>query len=241
MPKVLMEVDVPDVKWPPKNLPETDGEPLESPWHFAQIALLIDLVHCWFKGRDDYFVGGNMFIYYSWSESKKQDYKGPDFFFVKEVERQRHRQYWAIWDEGGKYPNLMIELLSPTTAKFDKTTKKTLYEQTFRTPEYFWYDPDTQELTGWRMKEGSYQVIETDNRGWMWCEQLELWIGKWKGTHMGLEATWLRFYQENGQLVLLEAEAARLQAEIDRKKAEEAQAELTRMKALLAEKGVSPS
>jgi len=227
MPKVLMEVDVPEVNWPPKNLPETDGEPLESPWHFAQIALLIDLVYCWLKGRDDFFAGGNTFIYYSWSESKKQDYKGPDFFFVKGVEGKRPRKYWAIWDEGGKYPNLIVELLSPTTANVDKTTKKSLYEQTFRTPEYFWYDPDSQELTGWRLKEGTYQSITTNDQGWIWSEQLGLWIGKWMGTHLGLEATWLRFYDKNGQLVLLEAERS--------------QAELNQLKAMLAEKGISPS
>src|SRR5439155_21937795 len=234
MAKVLMEVEVPDVKWPPKHLPETDGEPLESPWHFAQIALLIDLVHCWFKGRDDYFAGGNMFIYYSWSESKKQDYKGPDFFFVKNVDRKRPREYWAIWDEGGKYPNLIIELLSPTTAVIDKTIKKTLYEQTFRTPEYFWYDQETEDLVGWRLKEGTYQPIEANDQGWKWSEQLGLWIGKWKGTHMALEATWLRFYDRQGQLIPL-------QAEEELRRAKSAEAEVARLQALLAEKGISPS
>ena len=44
---------------------------------------------------------------------------------------------------------------------------------------------------------------------------------------MGLEATWLRFYDKNGQLVLLAAESA--------------QAELTRLKAQMAEKGIRPS
>ncbi|SRR6266851_4628079 len=232
MPKVLMEVDVPDVKWPPKNLLETDGEPLESPWHFAQIALLIDLVNCWLKGRDDFFAGGNAFIYYSWSESKKQDYKGPDFFFVKGVERRRPRKYWAIWDEGGRYPNLIIELLSPTTARIDKTTKKTLYEQVFRTPEYFWFDRDTQELVGWRLGNGDYQPIATNDRGWMWSEQLGVWIGKWKGAHLGLDEIWLRFYDQQGQLVFL-------QAEEELRRANAAEEEVARLKVLLAEKGTS--
>ena len=49
------------------------------------------------------------------------------------------------------YPDVIIELLSPTTAKEDRTTKKRIYEQTFHTSEYYLYDPDTQQLEGWRL------------------------------------------------------------------------------------------
>src|SRR5262249_3404374 len=120
---------------PQVELIETDGEPLESPWHWTAIVLLVDCVRSPLRGRVDYFVGGNMFLYYSEDQARNRDYRGRDFFFVDDVDGQRPRRWWAVWQEGGRYPNLVMELLSATTAEVDRTTKKDLYERTFRTPE----------------------------------------------------------------------------------------------------------
>ncbi len=244
MAETQATVNEPVVEYPPSDLPETDGEPLESPWHFACIALLIELVHSWMAGRTDYFVGGNLFLYYSWHKSKKQDYKGPDFMFVRDVDRNKPRQYWAIWDEDGKYPDVLMEFLSPKTARGDRTTKKQLYARVFRTPEYFWYDPATRELCGWRLAGApEYQAIQPNEKGWLWSEQLGLWLGLWEGEFMAVRATWPRLYDPNGELVLLPAEQARQdypRAEQERQRAQAAEAEVARLKALLAEKGIMP-
>jgi len=245
---VQMWVEAPNVQFPPPNLPETDDEPLESPWHLAAIALLIELAHCWLGNRKDYFVGGNLFIYYSKTQSKKEDYKGPDFMLVKRVDGTRLRKYWAIWDEDGKYPDLLMEFLSPSTAQADRTTKKTLYEQTFKTPEYFLYDPATHQLEGWRLNvTPAYQPISPNEKGWLWSEQLGLWLGLWEGEHLGLKDTWLRFYDPQGQLVSLQRESEGQRAEEEhqiaeqqRRRADGASAELASLKAFLAEKGIAP-
>ncbi len=47
--------------------------------------------------------------------------------------------------EGGKYPNVIVEILSDSTANIDRTKKKILYQNTFRTPNYFWFDPESLE------------------------------------------------------------------------------------------------
>jgi Uma2 family endonuclease len=99
--------------YPPTNLIETDGEPLESEWRRLAMNLLIDIVCFFLRDRDDYFVGGNMFIYYSARQAKTLEYRGPDFFFVWGRPRQPMRPYWAVWDEDGHYPNVIIELSSP--------------------------------------------------------------------------------------------------------------------------------
>ena len=65
---------------PNVQLIETDGEPLETLWHFMSIVLLIDSVRHHFHPRTDFFVGGNMFIYYSEEQARNRDYRGPDFF-----------------------------------------------------------------------------------------------------------------------------------------------------------------
>jgi Uma2 family endonuclease len=51
----------------------------------------------------------------------------------------------------------------------------------FRTPEYFWYDPIGDELLGWRLSGGTYQAIEPDATGRLWSQELELWLGRWQG------------------------------------------------------------
>jgi Uma2 family endonuclease len=211
-----------------RKLPETDGVPLESPWHFAAIGLMIQLLTYHWRGRDDFFVGGNMFVYYSTRQLKNEDFRGPDFFYVNGVDRFKPRDFWAIWVEDARFPDLIIEYLSDSTAQTDRTTKKKLYEQTFRTSEYFCYDPDTNQLEGWRLGNGSiYAAITLNERGWMWSEQLQLWLGTWRGEYQGLTAVWLRCYDSEGRLVLLpaEAESQRAEAESQRAEAERQHAE----------------
>jgi Uma2 family endonuclease len=217
---------------PPTNLPETDEQPLESPWHRACMNLLIESVEVRLAGRKDFYAGGNMFIYYSARQARNRDYSGPDFFFVQgpEIEHDRPRPYWAVWDENGRYPNVIIELSSPTTAAEDHTTRKDLYERTFRTEEYFIYDPFTKELEGWRLIKRRYVRIEPNDRGWLWSEELELWVGTWPGEFQGHADIWLRFFDADGKV-------APLAADSERQRAEAAQAEIARLRQELAARG----
>jgi Uma2 family endonuclease len=228
------------------ELPTEDGTLLESPWHRAEIGLLIEsLVYAW-RDRDDYYVGGNMFIYFSKEQVRSRDYRGPDFFVVKGVDGTVERGAWIVWEENGRYPNVIVELLSPSTAGLDKTTKKFLYEQTFRTPEYFGYDPGSQELFGWRLADGEYIPLEMDEDGRLWSKELQFWLGLWEGRILNLDGPWLRFFDEDGRFVptsaesaLQEAEAERRQAAAERQRAEQrmaaAEAEITRLREELAQ------
>jgi len=216
-------VTTPSVQAPPTaaELPSEDGEPLESSWHRSEINLLIESLRVHWQGRTDFYAGGNMFIYFSLEQVRRGFYRGPDFFVVLGVDGSYARESWVIWEEGGKYPDVIVELLSPSTAREDRTTKKDLYEQTFRTPNYFCYDPETQELEGWRLQCQKYEPIEANERGWLWSDQLGLWLGRWEGTYLNEEATWLRFYDGEGVLVPTFGEAERQRAEQERQRAEQ--------------------
>ena len=67
------------------------------------------------QGRTDFFVGGNMFLYYSLQQVRNRDYKGPDFFVTTEVDGPRERRSWIVWEENGRYPDMIVELLSPSS------------------------------------------------------------------------------------------------------------------------------
>ena len=213
------------------SLPDTDGVPLETPWHYAQIGLLIAMLYCRFRGRTDFYAGGNMFIYYSREQAMNRDYRGPDFFFVNDVDGTRPRRFWAVWQEGGRFPDVIVELLSPTTAQEDRTTKRRIYERIFGTNEYILYDPDTRQLEGHRLgARRRYQAIAPDERGWLWSEELQLWIGFWEGTYLNVTGRWLRFYDAEGRLVPIDAE-------VEKQCADAAEAEIARLKEQLAQRG----
>jgi len=205
---------------PPTDLIFDDGEPLETNQHRVAMNVLIRSYQQYRADQTDFYVGGNMFIYYSTAQVKNRDFRGPDFFVVLDVEGTRSRQGWVVWEEEGRYPDVIVELMSPSTARVDLGTKKQLYDRVFRTQDYFVYNPfDGRSLRGWHQGNG-YQDLEPDSRGWLWCETLGLWLGTWEGTIDRETLTWLRFYDSEGSLVLLPEEAAQQRAEAETQRAE---------------------
>lgn len=243
----LRTVMVDLVPHPPTNLIFDDGEPLESNRHRIAMNVLIRSFKQGGTARLDYFTGGNMFVYYSSQQVKNQDFRGPDFFVVLGVEPDPTRPGWVVWEEGGRYPDVIVELLSPTTAAIDKGVKKDTYEQVFKTRDYFIFDPITADsLQGWHLNlERGYQPLTPNENGWLWCETLNLWIGTWNGTVEDDEATWLRFYNAQGNLVLLpeeaaqqNAEQAQQQVEQERQRAEQAEQRAAQLAERLRQLGV---
>jgi len=237
---VLRPVQVPEIELPVFDLPYDDGEPLESNWHRAEISLLI-ASYQQYRGADRrFYAGGNMFVYYSSRQVRNQDFRGPDFFIVLDVDGSFDRKSWITWEENGRYPNVIIELMSATTAEEDRTTKKQLYAEVFGTLNYFYFDPETQEFRGFRLVNRAYEALTPNEQGRLWCEALSLWLGTWRGEYQGQTHLWLRFYDETGKLVFTTEEAAQQQTEVERQRAEQAEAELARLHARLLSMGIDP-
>ena len=220
---------------PPTDLIFDDGVPLESNRHRIGINALIDSYQHHRAPTTDFYAGGNMFVYYSSNQAMNRDFRGPDFFVVMNVDGTKERKGWVAWEEGGRYPDVIVELMSPSTKKVDIGVKKELYNKIFKTTDYFVYDPfDTSEFQGWHLINGSYQELKTNDRGWLWSEKLGLWLGAWYGT-IGNETTnWLRFYRPNGDLAMLPSESAIQWADSEKHRAD-------RFAAKLKELGIDPS
>ena len=208
---------------PPTDLIFDDGEPLESNRHRVAMNVLIRSLNQGWSDRQDFFAGGNMFVYYSSSQARNRDFRGPDFFAVLGVDADSSRQGWVVWEEGGRYPDVIVEMLSPSTTHVDLGAKKTLYEQVFRTRDYFVYDPfDPNAFQGWHLDlDQGYQPIPVNEQGWRWCQTLELWLGSWSGAVDIDTTTWLRFYDRAGNLVPLPEEAERQRADEECRRADE--------------------
>jgi Uma2 family endonuclease len=188
---------LPEVTCPPTDL-WSDEPPLESDLHLQQIIILLSCLELLWQEKNDYYASGNLTIYYNEEQLKKRDFCGPDFFVVLDTEK-RPRKSWVVWGEQGKYPNVIVEILSDSTANIDRTKKKILYQNTFRTPNYFWFDPNTLELQGFTILEGQYQAISANDRGYLWSEQL--------GLYLGIFERKLRYFTADGQLVPTPQEA----------------------------------
>ena len=155
----------PEIQLPPTQdeLPYDDGIPMETERHKLQMDLLIEPLWNALQERDVY-IGGNMFVYYSLAQVRNPDFRGPDVFVVLDVSR-KERKSWVIWEEG-KEPDIVIELLSESTAERDKTDKKLIYQNQLRVTEYFWYDPfNPEDWQGFRLEGGNYQLLQPDEQG----------------------------------------------------------------------------
>ncbi len=172
------------------ELQYSDGIPMESERHVKQLDLLMNPLKLYWQDKNVY-VGGDMFVYFSPNQLKTDDFRGPDFFVALDVPK-RERKSWVVWEEG-KGPDIVIEMISKSTAKIDKKDKKLIYEQKLRVPEYVWFDPFTAEWQGYLLENGRYRPLIPDKRNRLKSEQLQLLLIKWQGTYQNIDCTWLRW------------------------------------------------
>lgn len=232
----------------PIDLITDDGEPMESNNHRVAMNLLIQALKYYWRDRQDFFVGGNMFVYYSINQVKNQDFKGPDFFVVLDVDGTINRDAWIAWEEDSRLPDVVIELMSPSTAEVDLTTKKDIYERKLKTQDYFVYNPkNPNSLRGWQLINRRYQSLSPNQQGRLYCESLGLWLGIWEGKIENSQGTWLRFFDADGNVVLMGDEAETQRAELERQQKEEAIQQLeiekqqkAKLAAKLRELGIDP-
>ena len=215
-----------NVIFPPGDL-YSDEPPLESDLHLKQMILLIQCLELFWQNRNDFYVAGNLTIYYSNRQLKSEKFRGPDFFAVLGTER-KPRKSWVVWEEDGKYPNIIVEILSDSTASTDRDLKKKIYQNTFRTPDYFWFDPVSLEFQGFYLSRGEYQPLEPNKQGWLWSEQLDLFLGIHEGQ--------LRYFTPEGEILptpeeLAQRETQRADQEAQRAEQEAQKAEQERLRA----------
>jgi Uma2 family endonuclease len=224
---LVSEIDeelIDEIKCPPTDL-ESDEPELESDLHREQIDLLIRLLKYYWRDRQDVYITGNLTVYFNEQQLKNRDFRGPDVFVVMDAEK-RDRKSWVLWGEGGKYPNLVIELLSSSTAKVDRGKKKQLYQDVWRLPNYFWFDPYSLEFAGFKLVNGKYEAIPHTDSGLLWSDQLELYLG--------IQERQLRWFNADGEIVPLPEEQERLAKEQAIQRAE-------RLEEILRSQGIDPN
>ncbi|MEO1145596.1 MAG: Uma2 family endonuclease, partial [Cyanobacteria bacterium J06638_22] len=99
--------------------------------------------------------------------------------------------------------------------------KKDTYATQVRVPEYFWYDPmNPEDWAGFRLQGGEYQAIAPEGDRLV-SQSLGLSLTRWTGSFNGIEATWLRWADLRGNLLLTAEEQERQRADQEHQRADQ--------------------
>lgn len=222
------------------DLPSENGEEsgLPDEFHLWQAELCSATFAPPANPSEQVFVASDLNLYYDPRHTGW--YKRPDWFAVVGVprlyEERDLRLSYVMWQEGVR-PIVAIEFLSPSTrdedlgqrqAKGPQPTKWQVYEQVLGIPYYVVFDRYTNELQDFQLVGDRYQP-QVINESTLWLSGLRLGLGLWQGTYRGLNRQWLRWYDENGNWILLEAEQERQRAEQEYQRAERLAERLRRM------------
>lgn len=173
--------------------------------------------------EDQVFIASDLNLYYDPNHTLW--FKRPDWFAVLGIPRLYQqtelRLSYVVWQEGVD-PNVVVELLSPTTEKEDlgKTLRETnqpptkweVYEKILRVPYYIIFDRYTNHLRVFQNLAGRYQELTITNSR-IWLPELELGIGLWQGTYQGVPRLWLRWYDATGNWIPTPVELERAKTE----------------------------
>lgn len=180
---------------------------LESLRHRHQVNLLIESLRRHIGDRGDVFVGGNMAMYYSQQQIHQRSFLSPDFFVAVGTQVQRERESWVVWEEGGKMPDVVIELISESTEAMDRGVKMDIYANIMKVLEYYIYDPLKAQLEGYELgATGRYQMMDPAEDGSLPCQLLALRLAVRPGAYQLTEGPWLRWVDLQGGVLAHDGE-----------------------------------
>ncbi len=152
--------------------------------------------------------------------NQKMVVKAPDWAYVPSIRVPREeikRSYTPQLQ--GDIPVIVMEFLSDTEGG-EYSSKPTyppgkwfFYEQVLEVPNYVIFEPDKGELEVYHLDDsGQYQLLNPDANNRYWIAQMRLFLGVWQGTRENRTGYWLRWWNENGQLLLWGSERSEILA-----------------------------
>jgi hypothetical protein len=136
--------------------------------------------------------------------------KAPDWAYISQITVPRAevvRSYTPRLQ--GELPTLVLEFLSDTDGG-EYSVKETYppgkffyYEQILQVPNYGIFNLDAGTLELYRFGETQRYRLETANeQGRFWLPEMQLFLGVWQGTRENRQGAWLRWWDEQGNLLL---------------------------------------
>lgn len=170
--------------------------------------------------------------------------KAPDWVYVPSVlpiEPGKDRKSYIPQLEGD-IPSLVMEFLSETDGG-EYSVKRTyppgkwfFYEQILQVPTYVIFDPAIGLLEVYRLQGGRYELELPDAEGRHWMADMGLFLGVWRGEKEERTGYWLRWWDEEGNLLLWGVE----RLEQERLRAEQERLRADKLAQYLRSQGINP-
>ncbi|MFB2936502.1 Uma2 family endonuclease [Aerosakkonemataceae cyanobacterium BLCC-F154] len=194
--------------------PDSDGQPMsDNTKQFRWIVVIKENLEILFANNDDIFVAGDLLWYPVEGNNKIR--QAPDTMIVFSRPKGDRGSY-KQWLENNIPPQVVFEILSPGN-RTGKMVQKAIFYQRYGVEEYYIYDPDDIELTGFLRSGDLLEPIE----------QLNGWVSPRLGIRFELKEDTLEIYRPDGQKFLTPVEldqlreAERQRAEQERERAEQ--------------------
>ncbi|WP_027254935.1 Uma2 family endonuclease [Planktothrix agardhii] len=181
-----------------EDLPDSDDTPVDNELQDLIPGLLKILLASIWSERMDWFFGVDMGIYYD----PEQPAIVPDGFLSVGVPRiidEDLRLSYVLWEEH-EVPILIIEVVSHKR-RGEYTKKKQFYAE-MGALYYVVYNPLRKRkppLEVYKLENGTYQLQAGER---VWLPELQLGIGRERGTHVGITRDWLYWYNQQGNRYL---------------------------------------
>jgi hypothetical protein len=187
-----------------------------------------------------YAIGQDCGIYWRETDPPEKGAEAPDWFYIPGVPPTLNgeiRRSYVLWREY-RAPLIALEFASGDGSEERDATplgvgdggervkpgKFWVYEQIIRIPFYGIYVIKEKKLEVYHLLEGCYQPLAANERGHYFISPLGVELGLWEGSYQNQFQTWLRWWDEEGNLLLIgdeRAEQERQRAEQERQRAEQ--------------------
>jgi Uma2 family endonuclease len=173
--------------------PESDGKPMSDNTKQFRWIVVIQQNLDWLL--TDAFVAGDLLWYPV--EGDNKTCQAPDVMVA--VGRPKgDRSSYKQWEEGNIVPQVVFEILSPSNTQTEMNKKLVFYDR-HGVEEYYLYDPDKNDLSGWLRQDQRLSVIDPINQ----------WISPRLQIRFDLSGSEMQIYRPDGSLFLSYAEIAR--------------------------------
>ncbi|TAH20032.1 MAG: Uma2 family endonuclease, partial [Oscillatoriales cyanobacterium] len=211
------------------QLPESDGTFVKNFQEHPQSILLTDSLEITLQRLHpdgQYAIGQDCGIYWRETDPPEKGAEAPDWFYVPNVgplvDGEIRRSY-VIWRE------YMVPIIAIEFAR--KPGKFWVYEQIIRIPYYAIYVIKTSQLEVYNWVNGCYCRLEPNDRGHYPIDRMGIELGLWEGSYQNQTQRWLRWWDNQGNLLLTGSEQARLERLHTEQERQRAEAESQRAEA----------
>jgi len=143
--------------------PETDGQPMaENTVQYRWIVTIQGGLDAQFRDDPNVFVAGDLFWYPV--EGHPEIRKAPDVMVALGRPKEDRGSYMN-WLENNISPQVVFEVLSPGNRAPEMQDNFDFYQR-YGVEEYYLYDPEDIELTGWQ-RQGERLVEISEMDGWI--------------------------------------------------------------------------